>query len=491
MCLFNFLTVAQWGPRKNMDNTVCWFVEEFIDNPDVGLVVKTFKRGGSNMDRVATLSHLEKLLARYEDRKCKVYLLHGDLSDEEMNSLYKSSKIDALICLTHGEGFGLPLYEAAYQGLPIIAPNWSGHLDFLYMPVKKKNKAKEKLRARFAKVDVDISPVPDHAVWENVIQKDSMWCYPKQGSYKMKLRDVYKKYDIHKKNAKELQEWILNKFTPENQYKLMIEAVLGEEVVHVDAKDLPKVSIITSVYDGDEFIRPFLEDITRQTIFKEKCELILINANSPGNEEEVINEYLEKYPDNIVYKKLDEDPGIYGVWNIGVELSTGEYLTNANLDDRKAPNQLEKLSKALYLYEDIDLVYADMYMTQQPNETFINNSSGGVKYDFADFSLENLLRANMPHASPMWRKSLHKENGLFNPKYKSAGDWDMWLRSALNGSIYKKINDVLGLYYFNPKGISTNVENVGWKREEEKEIFLKYKKIYDEMLEKEKAGVVL
>ena len=141
--------------------------------------------------------------------------------------------------------------------------------------------------------------------------------------------------------------------------------------------------------------------------------------------------------------------------------------------------------------EDVDLVYADMYMTQQPNETFVNNSSGGVKYDFADFSLENLLRANMPHASPMWRKSLHKENGLFNPKYKSAGDWDMWLRSALNGSIYKKINDVLGLYYFNPKGISTNVENVGWKREEEKEIFLKYKKIYDEMLEKEKAGVVL
>ena len=233
-----------------------------------------------------------------------------------------------------------------------------------------------------------------------------------------------------------------------------------------------KISVITSVYDGDEFIKPFLEDITSQTIF-DKCELILVNANSPGNEEDVINEYLEKY-DNIVYEKLDEDPGIYGTWNHALELATGEFVTNANLDDRKVINALEKHAKELYLNPDVDLVYADMLITDSPNETFDSNSSNGRKYTFPEYSFENLKMVNMPHASPMWRKKLHEEYGYFDTKYKSAGDWEMWLRVASKGSSFKKINDVLGLYYFNPKGISTNPDNFDWKREEEREVFEKY-----------------
>ena len=64
----------------------------------------------------------------------------------------------------------------------------------------------------------------------------------------------------------------------------------------------PKISIITSVYNGDQFIEGFLADITQQTIF-DQCELILINANSPGNEEPVIKKYMDQYP-NIIYQRL-------------------------------------------------------------------------------------------------------------------------------------------------------------------------------------------
>ena len=68
-----------------------------------------------------------------------------------MANLYAHPKIKAYVSLTHGEGYGLPLFEAAYHGIPIIAPDWSGHLDFLYMPVKcticqkKKGQSLEKL----------------------------------------------------------------------------------------------------------------------------------------------------------------------------------------------------------------------------------------------------------------------------------------------------------------------------------------------------------
>ena len=116
---FNFLIVSQMGPRKNMKNTLRWWVEEFVDQ-EVGLIVKTNFRGSSVMDREHTLAYLKKLLERYPERKCSVKLLHGDLSEGQMVSLYKHKKIKAFINITHGEGFGLPLFEAAQAALPII-----------------------------------------------------------------------------------------------------------------------------------------------------------------------------------------------------------------------------------------------------------------------------------------------------------------------------------------------------------------------------------
>ena len=74
----------------------------------------------------------------------------------------------------------------------------------------------------------------------------------------------------------------------------------------------------------------------------------------------------------------------------------------------------------------------------------------------------------------MWKKRLHDKYGLFDAKYRSAGDWEMWLRSASQGSQFKKIGGILGLYYFNPEGISTNPDNFAWKHKEEREIYNKY-----------------
>lgn len=472
---FNFVTVGTWIIRKNLENTVKWFVEQFFDEP-VGLIVKTSIMKNCIQDRYGCQSRLNELLKEYEGRKCEVTLLHGDMSEPEMTALYQHPKVKALVSLSHGEGFGLPLFEAAYNALPVIAPNWSGHTDFLYMPLKDK-KGKTKKTAMFSPVSYELKPVQPEAVWDGVIQKDSMWCYPKEWDAKKNMKALLKDYGGAKSKAKKLQKYLQKNLSEDVRFKAIAEIVSGEELVTFDKNEIPKISLITSVYNGDEFIRPFLEDITQQSIFKDKCELVLVNANSPGNEEEVINEYVEKYPNNIVYRKLEEDPGIYGTWNIGVEMATGEFLTNANLDDRKAVNSLERHAKELCMNADIDLVYADLWITNSPNETFENNSSNGRKYNFPPFSLENLKMVNMPHSNPMWRRRVHEKHGFFDAKYRSAGDWELWLRSASQGSKFKKIEDVLGLYYFNPKGISTNPENFGWKREEEKEIYEKYQDI--------------
>ncbi len=470
---FNFLAFSLLGTRKNVESTVGWFIEEFRDE-EVGLIVKTAFANGTIKDRRRTEKHIKRVFdAVPGEKKCKVYLLHGRLNEKEKNALFNHEKVKCLVSLSHGEGFGLPIFEAAYNGLPIIAPNWSGHVDFLNHKVKDK-KGKEKRKGLFAKVEYDVMPVQPSAVWEGVIPKDSRWCYGKKLSYKKRLREMYKEYERFKSQAKKLQSLVLQTNDSEKMHDLFSDEVYGEKFFQTNCEDLPKVSIITSVYDGDEFIEGFLKNITSQTIFQSRCELILVNANSPGNEEEVIKKYLELYPDNIKYLKLEKDPGIYAVWNKAIELSTGEYITNANLDDRRREDCVELQAKTLYNNPQVGLVYCDNYQSRVPN---VNIEHEEVKARYITppkVGFHELLGGNAPHNSPMWRKDIHEKYGKFNEQYRSAGDWEMWLRGTSQGMKIKKIHIPLGVYYFNPKGISTNKENEEWKRKEEQGVGMKY-----------------
>ena len=178
---FNFLTVAQFGPRKNLQNTIKWFIEEFR-NEDVGLVVKSNIAKNCLMDRNRLHGDLTNFIRQQGEKQCKVYLLHGDMTDAEMHSLYGNEKIDAFVSLPHGEGFGLPLFEAAYSGLPVVTVGWSGQLDFLVDTDGQE---------QFYNVAFDLQPVQKEVHWEGVIVPDSMWAYAREGSAKEKMRLCY------------------------------------------------------------------------------------------------------------------------------------------------------------------------------------------------------------------------------------------------------------------------------------------------------------
>ena len=229
---FNYLLVSQWGPRKNFENTIRWFVEENIDQ-EVGLVVKTNSYKNCTIDRDFTHKRLQALLAPYKDRKCSVTLLHGYMNEAEMQGLYRHENIKAFINIAHGEGFGLPLFDAAAAGLPIITIGWSGQCDFLFMPEKNK-KGKEKKKGKFLKVDFDILPVQREAHWEGVIQPDSQWAFAKEGSYKMALRKMKSEHHVYKGMANSLKEWVCKVFTQENQNARFVELIGVED----EASDL-------------------------------------------------------------------------------------------------------------------------------------------------------------------------------------------------------------------------------------------------------------
>ena len=84
----NFLAISQWGPRKNLENTVKWFVEKFMDDEDAGLVLKCNTAADCLLDRGLTRGRLAALLREYPDKKCTVYLLHGGLSEGQLAWLY-------------------------------------------------------------------------------------------------------------------------------------------------------------------------------------------------------------------------------------------------------------------------------------------------------------------------------------------------------------------------------------------------------------------
>lgn len=222
---FNFLSVAQWGPRKNVEATIVNFLEEFKDE-DVGLVLKLNIAKNSTMDRLATEERLSSLVKNVKqnigDTKCKIYLLHGSLTDEEMKGLYYHPKIKAFVTTTHGEGFGLPIFEAAIASLPIAAPNWSAHAELLHAPKKEKG-GKTKNKPFFTKIDYDMRPVQPEAVWEGVIEKDSQWCWVKPHSVKAAMRELYKNNKTCKGVANKLSKHIKENYSEAKQFDTFVK----------------------------------------------------------------------------------------------------------------------------------------------------------------------------------------------------------------------------------------------------------------------------
>ena len=136
---FCYLFVGHWLPgdfgedRKNVSGLIRIFFEAFKNkmNPPA-LVLKTSLGAPSIMDRLEIEKRI-KLIKQSVDAKSlpPIYLIYGDLTDQEMNELYNHPKVKAHVSFTKGEGFGRPLAEAAITGKPIMVSDFSGHKDFL------------------------------------------------------------------------------------------------------------------------------------------------------------------------------------------------------------------------------------------------------------------------------------------------------------------------------------------------------------------------
>jgi hypothetical protein len=135
---FAFLFVGQWtsqgllGDRKDIASLIKTFLETFKGmSKKPCLILKTSGATLSTMDKYDCINKIKEVESWVGGDIPNVYLIHGELSDIEMNALYNHKKVKVHVSMAHGEGFGMPLLESTLSGKPLIVSEWSGHMDFL------------------------------------------------------------------------------------------------------------------------------------------------------------------------------------------------------------------------------------------------------------------------------------------------------------------------------------------------------------------------
>ena len=225
---WNYLFTGHWlsgnmgEDRKDIGMMIKVFFETFKNQKkQPGLILKTSGATFSVMDREEILDKIRVIKQDVPGKLPPIYLIHGDLTDEQMNQMYNHPKVKAHISFTHGEGFGRPLLEACQSGKPLIASGWSGHVDFLH-----KNYA--------VLLGGSLTKVPAGSFPKEMLFEQSQWFTVNYQQASQVMADVLSKYEKYLVKAKQLQMYTKSTFSFENM-KLKLDTIISNTL-----KDIPQ-----------------------------------------------------------------------------------------------------------------------------------------------------------------------------------------------------------------------------------------------------------
>jgi len=256
---FCFLYTGHWLPgafsedRKNTGLMVKTFLETFKGpgRKKPALILKTNHINYSLIDKEQILTKINKLKDEVGGNLPNIYLLHGEMTDDEMNQLNNDPKIKAFVSFTKGEGYGRPLAEAAITGKPTIVSNWSGHVDFIHPDYN-------------ILVGGELKNVHKSAA-NQFLLKESQWFNINTDIASRAMKDMFKHYKMyHEKSRKQTQylkdNWSFDKMTEKlssllpkveaapqmQQLKLPKLKKIGETKQELPKLKLPKLKKIES-----------------------------------------------------------------------------------------------------------------------------------------------------------------------------------------------------------------------------------------------------
>jgi glycosyltransferase involved in cell wall biosynthesis len=215
---FNFLYVGHWlrgdlgQDRKDVGMLIKTFTTVFKSLPkksQPGLILKTSQSGFSITDRENIKNKINEVIGQIGDECPPIYLIHGDLNEEEMASLYHHPKVKAMVSFTKGEGYGRPLAEFTVTGKPILASNWSGHLDFL--PSEHS-----------VLLSGSLTNVHQSAA-DKFLLAEAKWFTVNYSDAANKMYDVFNNYSKYLDKSKNLKQNTINNFSLESMHIKFVE----------------------------------------------------------------------------------------------------------------------------------------------------------------------------------------------------------------------------------------------------------------------------
>jgi len=235
---FVFLSVGHWiqgdlgHDRKDIGMLIKTFIELFKDkDKKPALLLKTSGATPSILDREQIMGKINNIKKLFKSKDLpNIYILHGILSDEEMNELYNHKKVKSLISFTHGEGYGRPIAEFSTTGKPILVSKFSGHLDFLSS-------------SAVTFLDGELIDVHKSALVKNIFVEKAKWFKVDYEKAKIKLRYIFEHYnkvfERSKKQSNYIKQFTLEKMTEE--LSDMLKQYISEERELI-LPELPKLT---------------------------------------------------------------------------------------------------------------------------------------------------------------------------------------------------------------------------------------------------------
>jgi glycosyltransferase involved in cell wall biosynthesis len=242
---FNYLFVGHWlqgetgQDRKDVGMLIKTFLETFKNKKQrPGLILKTQSATPSVMDREEILEKIRKIEEAVGGDLPSIYLLHGELTDEEINELYNHPKVKAHVSFAKGEGFGRPLLEASISGKPVIASNWSGPKDFLDEEMS-------------IMLPGEVTQIHKSAAVQDILIAESGWFTVDYKKAADTLDEVYKNYKKYTDRAKKQSYRSRTEFSLDKMSKKLLEIFETKVPQPVEFKlptlkkiELPKVKKI-------------------------------------------------------------------------------------------------------------------------------------------------------------------------------------------------------------------------------------------------------
>ena len=185
--LLTYLIAGKYELRKSIVETVHAWAQEFGNDPEVELVIKT----DHFMNKEAKYNELTEWIGELGLNNVRV--IWGSVTANDMADLYQQSHV--FVLPTKGEGWGLPLIEAAATGLPIITTWHSAHTEFL-----------QHIQSSVVTVEHDMIPVNCQEYQFFYPTPDGnwgAWAQPRTDSIRQALRTSRQSYTYLHKRARE------------------------------------------------------------------------------------------------------------------------------------------------------------------------------------------------------------------------------------------------------------------------------------------------